>query len=77
MSLDQAVRAEIVRLWLDGSEPVGRIVALFGISLQKMCGRTWREKWPLPRRADASGDPDGLVQCDAAAGAPVRWVGCG
>ena len=74
MSLDHSARVQIARLWLDGSESVGRSAARFGISHQKICERTRREKWPLRRRADASGDPDGLVQCDAATGAPVRGI---
>jgi hypothetical protein len=73
MSLDHSARAEIARLWLD-AESVGRIAARFGISRQKICGRTRREKWPLRRRANASGDPDGLVRCDSATGAPVRGM---
>ena len=52
MSLDPEVWAEIARLWIEGSEPVGRIAARFGISHQRIVGEARRQGWPA-RGADA------------------------
>ena len=47
MSLDQEAWAEIASLWLDGTEPLGRIAARFAISHQKITAHARREGWPL------------------------------
>lgn len=57
MSLDQEAWAEIARLWLDGTEPLGRIAERFAITHQAITAYARRKQWP-PR--------GGAVQSQAA-----------
>lgn len=53
MTLDQEDWAEIARLWLSGTEPVGQIATRYGITHQKITARARAERWPP--RGSASG----------------------
>jgi len=74
MSLDQEAWAEIARLWLDGSEPLGRIAQRFAISHQKITARARIEQWP-PRRTGAQ--RTGVVVTQAKTGGASRGASKG